>query len=290
MNLLEGFPPVFTMSTSELRRDLIASARAAARFIEVVLLVDADYKKRRFSDNVILFSDIEHGALALLENEDIGAYYRNHFDEVYVDEYQDTSSIQDAIIKAVRRDNVFMVGDVKQSIYRFATRIRSFSQRWQTRRYSSPYQDMLDKEQTREHRLRKLLKTVSDNALQKAFQDTPTRESIQDTLTSADNADSMPTTPSSAAGYLALLSRNFRSRPGILEFVNDFFSAFLTRESGDIEYDETQAMTPVRPVSESNLPPVVLSVACMTDESAEDDDDAPDASNLSQTERGRNGG
>ena len=70
-----------------------------------------------------------------------------------------------------------------------------------------------------------------------------------------------------------------------MEFVNDFFSAFLTRESGDIEYDETQAMTPVRPVSESDLPPVVLSVACMTDESAEDDDDTSDASHLSQTER-----
>ncbi len=284
---LEGFPPVFTMSTSELRRDLIASARVAARFIEVVLLVDADYKKRRFSDNVILFSDIEHGALALLENEDIGAYYRNHFDEVYVDEYQDTSSIQDAIIKAVRRDNVFMVGDVKQSIYRFRyANPKLFAALADASVLISPDQDMPDKQADERTSAQKApLKTVSEKALQKAFQDTPTRESIQDTLTSVDNADSMPTTPSSAAGYLALLSRNFRSRPGILEFVNDFFSAFLTRESGDIEYDETQAMTPVRPVSESDLPPVVLSVACMTDESAEDDDDTSDAYHLSQTER-----
>lgn len=239
----EGFPPVFTMSTEELCRDLLDSSRVTARFIEVVLLVDADYRKRRFSDNVILFSDIEHGALALLEQEDIGARYRNHFDEIYVDEYQDTSSIQDAILKVVGRDNVFMVGDVKQSIYRF--------------RYANP----------------KLFTALADVS----------------ELISPDQETSA-TTSRTDAGYLALLSRNFRSRPGILEFINDFFSAFLTRESGDIEYDETQAMTPVRPVSESDKPPVVLSVACMTDENTEDvekdDNDASTAaSGLSQTER-----
>jgi len=119
------------------------------------------------------------------------------------------------LIKAVRRDNVFMVGDVKQSIYDSATRIRSlFAALADASVLISPDQDMPDKQADERTSAQKApLKTVSEKALQKAFQDTPTRESIQDTLTSVDNADSMPTTPSSAAGYLALLSRNFRSRP-----------------------------------------------------------------------------
>lgn len=276
---LEGFPPVFTMSASELRRDLLSSARVTARFIEVVLLVDSEYRRRRFKDNIILFSDIEHGALTLLENEDIGAYYRNHFDEVYIDEYQDTSSIQDAILKAVGRDNVFMVGDVKQSIYRFRyANPRLFATLADASELITPDQ------KTPEKKLNSPF-TTPQNPWQKAIPDTKSKEFFREK--SGNEVDPTATTPRADTGYLALLSRNFRSRPGILDFINDFFSAFLTRESGDIEYDETQAMTPVRPVSESDQPPVVLSVACMTDETAEDDDedDASDAPNLSQTER-----
>ena len=317
---LEGFPPVFTMSTSELRRDLHDSARVTARFIEVVLLVDADYKKRRFRDNVILFSDIEHGALALLEQEDIGAYYRNHFDEIYVDEYQDTSSIQDAILRVVGRDNIFMVGDVKQSIYRFRyANPKLFTALADVSELVSPDQESAEETsdetiQDASHVMRDQVsadKTIQDAFYvtrdqvsteegtritspeiigQESVRGTPAPETIQEEK--AHDKDSSSATPHESGGYLALLSRNFRSRPGILEFVNDLFSAFLTRESGDIEYDETQAMTPVRPVSESNKPPVVLSVACMTDETAEDpendenDDKALDAaSGLSQTVR-----
>ncbi len=299
---LEGFPPVFTMSTEELRRDLLDSSRVTARFIEVVLLVDADYRKRRFSDNIILFSDIEHGALALLEQEDIGARYRNHFDEIYVDEYQDTSSIQDAILETVGRDNVFMVGDVKQSIYRFryanpklftaladASELISPEKKTSTEETIQNSPPVIPEQESSTENIIPI--TSQEKPEHETDRNTPAPESFLKAGTKKTGCST--TTPHEGAGYLALLSRNFRSRPGILEFINDFFSAFLTRESGDIEYDETQTMTPVRPVSESDKPPVVLSVACMTDENEEDlenDDEngdrAPDAaSGLSQTER-----
>ena len=82
-------------------------------------------RERRAAD----FSDLEHYALKLLVRDTDGGFVPTEdaaeisarFDEVMVDEYQDTNEAQDMIFRAVSRgeDNLFMVGDVKQSIYRF---------------------------------------------------------------------------------------------------------------------------------------------------------------------------
>ncbi len=83
-------------------------------------------KKER---NLMDFSDIEQFALRLLTVPEGGGYHRTpfaeelstRFEEILVDEYQDTNEAQDTIFQAVSREgkNLFMVGDVKQSIYRF---------------------------------------------------------------------------------------------------------------------------------------------------------------------------
>ncbi|MBE6632016.1 MAG: hypothetical protein E7623_04870, partial [Ruminococcaceae bacterium] len=80
-------------------------------------------RKRRFG--ILDYSDLERLSYKLLYNED-GSFspeaenVRASFDEIYVDEYQDTNRLQDMIFRAVsREDNRFMVGDVKQSIYGF---------------------------------------------------------------------------------------------------------------------------------------------------------------------------
>ncbi len=66
------------------------------------------------------FSDIEHFALRILEDEEVQAEYREKFDHVFIDEYQDSNMVQESLIgKVARPDNVFRVGDVKQSIYKF---------------------------------------------------------------------------------------------------------------------------------------------------------------------------
>ena len=66
------------------------------------------------------FSDIEHFALRILENAEVSAEYREKFDHIFVDEYQDSNMVQDTLIRRIaRQDNVFRVGDVKQSIYKF---------------------------------------------------------------------------------------------------------------------------------------------------------------------------
>lgn len=66
------------------------------------------------------FSDIEHYALEILENEDAAGQYREKFKYVFIDEYQDSNVIQETLIRRIARSgSVFMVGDVKQSIYKF---------------------------------------------------------------------------------------------------------------------------------------------------------------------------
>ena len=70
--------------------------------------------------DVVDFSDMEHMALKALQDEGVKTTLRDRFAYVFVDEYQDSSRIQECLIDAVRRiDNLFLVGDVKQSIYRF---------------------------------------------------------------------------------------------------------------------------------------------------------------------------
>ncbi|MBR5981503.1 MAG: UvrD-helicase domain-containing protein, partial [Firmicutes bacterium] len=64
--------------------------------------------------------DIEHFALRILENEEVSREYRETFDHIFIDEYQDSNMVQETLIERIARpDNVFRVGDVKQSIYKF---------------------------------------------------------------------------------------------------------------------------------------------------------------------------
>ena len=83
----------------------------------------ADTLARMKADNTCMdFSDMERYVLAILQADhgETAARIRDSYDEIMVDEFQDTSTLQNAIINAVaKKDNVFRVGDVKQSIYRF---------------------------------------------------------------------------------------------------------------------------------------------------------------------------
>jgi len=77
-----------------------------------------DAKKRE--KRVIDFADMEHIAVCILKNDEAADTLRRRFRFIFVDEYQDTNNIQESLISRVARpDNVFRVGDVKQSIYKF---------------------------------------------------------------------------------------------------------------------------------------------------------------------------
>lgn len=86
------------------------------------LLLDFDYifRSAKEEKKVIDFNDIEHFCLEILEAGEAAKYYRNKFEHIFIDEYQDTNVLQEEIISLIKRDdNLFMVGDVKQSIYKF---------------------------------------------------------------------------------------------------------------------------------------------------------------------------
>lgn len=91
------------------------------------------FKIKKRERNLLDFNDLEHLCLKILISSDeegniipssVSEGFREYFDEVLVDEYQDSNNVQEAIIdlvsrKSLENPNVFMVGDVKQSIYRF---------------------------------------------------------------------------------------------------------------------------------------------------------------------------
>ncbi|MDO5022277.1 MAG: UvrD-helicase domain-containing protein [Eubacteriales bacterium] len=89
----------------------------------LVDLIKSAHEKFLFykSQNAVLdFSDLEHLSLEALKHEHVQKSVSESFDYIFVDEYQDISRIQEAIISKIHGDNkLFMVGDVRQSIYRF---------------------------------------------------------------------------------------------------------------------------------------------------------------------------
>ena len=137
------------------------------------------------------FSDLEHMTLELLRERETGAptplarELSRRFTEIMVDEYQDVNEVQDLLFSAVSREdkNLFTVGDVKQSIYRF--------------RLADPTIF-----------LRKYDRFSAENG----------------------------------GGRLVLLRENFRSRKSVLDACNHVFSGIMSRELGDVDYDENAAL------------------------------------------------
>ncbi len=85
-----------------------------------VLEFDTQFSKAKRERNIVDFTDIEHFALRILENQEISKSYADKFEEIAIDEYQDSNEVQEYILTAISRgNNMFMVGDVKQSIYKF---------------------------------------------------------------------------------------------------------------------------------------------------------------------------
>lgn len=121
--LCEG---VLCCSEAEYRADAEKLRPLAESLFAVVQELDSRFYDKKAEKGLLDFSDLERLAIRLLREEDgsptpSAQAVATQFEEVLVDEYQDVNPAQDAIFRAVSRDgqNLFMVGDVKQSIYRF---------------------------------------------------------------------------------------------------------------------------------------------------------------------------
>ena len=87
--------------------------------IDIVKLFSQNYSKLKREENLLDFNDLEHFALEILRDESISLEIKQKYKYIFVDEYQDTNGVQEGIINLLANDNLFLVGDAKQSIYGF---------------------------------------------------------------------------------------------------------------------------------------------------------------------------
>ena len=144
----ESFEKTFAGGQEELLRELSLTGVLARQLVKLVKGFRLAFAAAKEEKNLLDFSDMEHFALKILVDED-GKYTQaarelsEKYDEVLIDEYQDSNYVQEHIAQAVagwaeNRSNLFMVGDVKQSIYRFRLacpelfmeKYRSFAGNW----------------------------------------------------------------------------------------------------------------------------------------------------------------
>lgn len=116
-NLLERY---FSQPIEGYEADMKAVYPMACYLQELIRDFDRMFKAAKGERNLLDFNDIEHYALKILENDTAAAEYREKFAYIFVDEYQDSNLLQDTLIHRIKRENnLFMVGDIKQSIYKF---------------------------------------------------------------------------------------------------------------------------------------------------------------------------
>ena len=124
---LEKLLRAFEDRSEKVIRDLEQSAAGTRGIIDLVRRFDAEFSKAKRGRKIVDFSDLEHVTLDILLGKDrsgpttAAKEIAMRFREIMVDEYQDSNAVQDKIfeILTMHRNNCFMVGDVKQSIYQF---------------------------------------------------------------------------------------------------------------------------------------------------------------------------
>ncbi len=120
----------FFQSPEQMIEDMKKNQPVADMLIEVTLSFMEKFAEKKREKNMMDFNDLEHFALQILVEDASGKpsktalELRKNYAEIMVDEYQDSNYVQETILKSVSKEsegvyNIFMVGDVKQSIYRF---------------------------------------------------------------------------------------------------------------------------------------------------------------------------
>ncbi len=116
---------ILELKSKEANTDIKEMYIILKKLKQIILEFGELFEKKKKEKNIVDFSDIEHNALKILLNEnreptEIAKKYQEKFEEIAIDEYQDSNLVQEYILTAISRENnIFMVGDVKQSIYKF---------------------------------------------------------------------------------------------------------------------------------------------------------------------------
>lgn len=107
-------------SEDELKNNYFCTRDYVEVILKIIKMLDEKINLYKKEQNSYEFTDIAKMAISIVkDNEDIRLELKDKFNEIMIDEYQDTNDLQETFIKLLENDNVYMVGDIKQSIYRF---------------------------------------------------------------------------------------------------------------------------------------------------------------------------
>ena len=119
---------IFIYNSEEANQDIADMYPILVKLKHLIFEFGEEFSKRKRNKNIVDFNDIEHLALNILikdkdgkvEPTEVAKNYKEKFVEIAIDEYQDSNMVQEYILTAISKgNNIFMVGDVKQSIYKF---------------------------------------------------------------------------------------------------------------------------------------------------------------------------
>ncbi len=113
----------FSLTAEKISENQLSTANMLRKLAELLALFDERFTKEKRRRTIVDFNDLERLSVSILLNDneptEIAKAVSARFDEIFIDEYQDVNSLQDAIFSAISNSNRFMVGDIKQSIYGF---------------------------------------------------------------------------------------------------------------------------------------------------------------------------
>ena len=119
---------ILVYSSYKASEDILYLKKILSRIKELVIKYSEIFTEKKKDRNIIDFNDIEHYALKILISKENYVYtpteiamkYKEKYEEILIDEYQDSNMVQEYILSTIsKQNNIFMVGDVKQSIYKF---------------------------------------------------------------------------------------------------------------------------------------------------------------------------
>ncbi len=118
------FKESFAKNSHQCFDDIEKVKKGCTKLCDLTLLFSERYFEQKKQKNVLTFNDLEHLAYELLIDKNgqktaVAMEIASSYKEILVDEYQDINELQNAIFNAISSSNLFMVGDVKQSIYKF---------------------------------------------------------------------------------------------------------------------------------------------------------------------------
>ena len=224
----------FVSDSKQSIQDIFDMYNILKKLENLILEFDEIFSKRKRDKNIVDFTDIEHFALNILVKDveetidengekhqniiktEVAKKYTEKFEEIAIDEYQDSNLVQEFILSSISRgNNMFMVGDVKQSIYRFRQAMPKL---------------FLDKYE----------KFETVGTVQKCLTNMSNIVENKETTNIDKKSETNLDCPQCLNGRKIQLFKNFRSRDNILDFTNLIFENIMSKELGEVEYDENE--------------------------------------------------